>query len=334
MRRTFGRMANPPFQKERGMQKVPAWITATITCGVFIGVVLLELRRPLRKGSSEPKLRRNIRNMAVAGTSAVAIMLTAAPVTRPLTKWVQRRNWGLVKWLGVPLWLEVPIAIALLDYLLYFWHVAFHKVPFLWRFHQVHHVDLDMDASAVRFHFGEMVLSTALQTFQILTIGVSPLTFSIWNTWLILEITFRHSNVELPFGVERWLCKIIATPRMHGIHHSIVPEELNSNWSSGLTLWDWLHGTLRLNVPQNQLTLGVAAFPDAKELTYPKLMEMPFDEHQRYPPWRRPGGTTPTRGISSRSAGDASAGNRKRSALNFGGEAAHLKGYRVAPTRC
>lgn len=275
---------------------MPGWLSAAITGGVFIGLVLLELRRPLRKRNTEPKLRRNIRNVAVAGTSAVAVMLTSAPVTTPLTRWVHRRNWGLVKWLRLPIWLELPIALILLDYLLYLWHVAFHKAPFLWRFHQVHHVDLDMDAStAIRFHFGEMVMSTALQILQILSIGVTPLTFSIWNTWLISEIMFHHSNVELPFGVERWLCKIVVTPRVHGIHHSLVPEELNSNWSSGLTVWDWLHGTLRLNVPQNHLTLGVAAFPDAKELTYPKLMEMPFDEQQRYPPWVRPDGSIPER---------------------------------------
>jgi hypothetical protein len=159
-----------------------------------------------------------------------------------------------VKWLRLPIWLELPIALILLDYLLYLWHVAFHKAPFLWRFHQVHHVDLDMDAStAIRFHFGEMVMSTALQILQMLIIGVTPLTFSIWNIWLISEIMFHHSNVELPFGVERWLCKIVVT------------------------------------------TLGVAAFPDAKELTHPKLMEMPFDEQQRYPPWVRPDGSIPER---------------------------------------
>jgi sterol desaturase/sphingolipid hydroxylase (fatty acid hydroxylase superfamily) len=153
-----------------------------------------------------------------------------------------------------------------------------------------------MDTStAIRFHFGEIVMSTVLPVFQILVIGVTPLTFSIWNTWLISEILFHHSNVELPFGFERWLCKMIVTPRMHGIHHSLVPEELNSNWSSGLTIWDWLHGTLRLNVPQNHLTLGVAAFPSAKEITYPKLNRIPFDQQQRYPPWVRPDGTVPRR---------------------------------------
>src|SRR3982750_974629 len=177
-----------PAYSGRGMRKMSGWFSATMTCGIFIGLVLLELRRPLRKAKSEPKLRRNVRNMAVAGTSALAIMLTATPVTNPLTRWVERRKWGLLKWMRVPLWLEVPVALILLDYMLYLWHVAFHKVPFLWRFHQVHHVDLDMDAStAIRFHFGEMIMSTALQIFQILTVGVSPLTFSIWNTWLISE---------------------------------------------------------------------------------------------------------------------------------------------------
>jgi sterol desaturase/sphingolipid hydroxylase (fatty acid hydroxylase superfamily) len=271
------------------------WLSAAITGGVFVTLVLLELRRPLRKAESEPKLRRNVRNMAVAGASAVAVMLTAMPATAPLTRLVQRRNWGLVKSLRLPLWFEVPVALVLLDYLLYLWHVAFHQVPFLWRFHQVHHVDLDMDAStAIRFHFGEMAMSTALQVFQILTIGVSPLTFSIWNTWLLCEIALHHSNVELPFRAERWLCRLIVTPRMHGIHHSIVPEELNSNWSSGLTLWDWLHGTPQLNVPQNHLTLGVAAYPEVQQVVLPRLMEMPFDQ-QPEAPWIRPDGTVPHR---------------------------------------
>ena len=126
------------------------------------------------------------------------MIFTSAPVTTPLAKWVHRRNCGLVKWLRLPCWLEVPLALILLDYSLYLWHVAFHKIPFLWRFHQVHHVDLDMDAStAIRFHFGEMAISTGLQTFQILTIGVSPLTFSIWNTWLISEVIFH---------IQMWSC--------------------------------------------------------------------------------------------------------------------------------
>ena len=274
------------------MLKVPGWLRAVSPAHQH-GTSLLNGGDHEREEAAAEAAQHS--RMAVTRHQRVAVILTSARVTTPLTKWVHRRNCGLVKWLRLPCWLEVPLALVLLDYSLYLWHVAFHKVPFLWRFHQVHHVDLDMDAStAIRFHFGEMAISTGLQAFQILTIGVSPLTFSIWNIWLTSEVIFHHSNVELPFALERWLCKVIVTPRMHGIHHSLVPEELNSNWSSGLTLWDRLHGTLRLGVPQNHLTLGVAAYPDASEVTYPKLLEMPFDE-QRYPPWVRPDGTVPQR---------------------------------------
>jgi sterol desaturase/sphingolipid hydroxylase (fatty acid hydroxylase superfamily) len=264
--------------------QLPAWISAVAVGGTFAALVLLELRSPLRRKQTEPKLRRNIRNMAVAATAAAAIQLCDAPVTKPLVRVVERRRWGMVNWLRLPRWLEIPLSLLLLDYTLYLWHVAFHKVPALWRLHQVHHVDLDMDTStAIRFHFGEMVLSVILRTAQILLIGVSRFTFSIWNTWLLCEVMFHHSNVQLPCRVERWLSRVVVTPRMHGIHHSIVPEELNSNWSSGLTLWDYLHGTLRLNVPQEQITIGVAAYRDPHEVTYPKLMTMPFVQEQRDP---------------------------------------------------
>src|SRR5437868_11834197 len=104
---------------------------------------------------------------------------------------------------------------------------------------------------------------------------------------------FQHSNVKLPVGVERWLNKIVVTPRMHGIHHSIVPQEQNANWSSGLTLWDWLHGTLRLNVPQDAITVGVPAYRDAKDVTLPRVLAMPFAEQR--PAWELPGGGVPTR---------------------------------------
>src|SRR5439155_7705655 len=100
----------------------------------------------------------------------------------------------------------------------------------------------------------------------------------------------------LPFAVERWVSKLLVTPRMHGIHHSIVPEESNSNWSSGLTLWDWLHGTLRLNVPQDAITIGVPAYRDPDEVTLPKVLAMPFEEQR--PPWQLPGGGTPERTVS------------------------------------
>jgi len=121
-----------------------------------------------------------------------------------------------------------------------------------------------------------MIMSVAWRAVQILVIGVTSRALSLWNTLLIIEVMFHHSNVELPRGIERWLGKIIVTPRMHGIHHSVRRSEQDSNWSSGLTVWDWLHGTLRGDVAQDRITIGVAELRDPHQVTLPKLIVMPF----------------------------------------------------------
>ena len=278
----------------RTEKTVPTWLSALLVGGTFVGLLWLESRRPLRRRRVEPRLRREARNLAVAAAGAATVRLAETPVVMPLARLVQRRRWGLLRRARLPAWLEVPLAIALLDYTLYLWHVLTHKVPFLWRFHQPHHVDLDMDATtAIRFHFGELALSVPWRAAQVVTIGVSPRALSAWQTLTLVEILFHHSNVELPVEVERWLCRLVVTPRLHGIHHSIVPAETDSNWSSGLTLWDWLHGTLRLDVPQDEITIGVPAYGEPGAVTLPKILAMPFGRQRD--PWRLPGDGVPTR---------------------------------------
>jgi sterol desaturase/sphingolipid hydroxylase (fatty acid hydroxylase superfamily) len=261
-------------------KRVAAWLSAPLVLGVAGLLLWLERRRPLRR-AVEPKPRREARNLAVAAAGAAALGLTEKPLAEALTSLVERRRWGLLKVLRLPAWAEVALAVVLLDYTLYLWHVLTHRVPFLWRFHLVHHVDLDLDAStALRFHFAELVASVPFRAAQILLIGVSPLAFSAWQTFLMLSILFHHSNVRLPVEVERRLNRLVVTPRMHGIHHSDVREETNANWSSGLTVWDWLHGTLRLDVPQSEITIGVPAYRDAHELELAEILKMPFTEER------------------------------------------------------
>src|SRR6185503_9651587 len=125
---------------ERERKRPRLWLGGLFVVGTFAALVMLELRRPLRRRRVEPKLRRNVRNLTVAATAAAAVQLADAPITKPLTRWVESRRFGLVKRLNLPRTLEVPLALALLDYTLYLWHVATHKVKCLWRFHQVHHV--------------------------------------------------------------------------------------------------------------------------------------------------------------------------------------------------
>ena len=247
-----------------------------LTLGTFGALLVLEYRRPLRD-AVESKLRRNARNLALATLSALSVQLAEQPVVRPLTQLVERRRIGLLKLIDLPAAVEIPLAIALLDYTLYLWHVLTHRVPFLWRFHQVHHADRDMDAStALRFHFGELLCSVPWRAAQILAIGACPRALSLWQTGLLLEIMFHHSNVELPAALETRLGRLVVTPRLHGIHHSIVDDEVNSNWSSGLTIWDRLHRTLRHDVPQKAITIGVPAFLEPEDVELGEVLEMPF----------------------------------------------------------
>jgi sterol desaturase/sphingolipid hydroxylase (fatty acid hydroxylase superfamily) len=224
----------------------------------------------------------------VAAAGAAALQVTEKPLAAALTSLVERRRVGLLKVLRLPLWAEVAAAVVLLDYTLYLWHVLTHRVPFLWRFHLVHHIDLDLDAStALRFHFAELAVSVPWRAAQILLIGVSPLALSVWQTLLLVSILFHHSNVRLPIELERRLNFLVVTPRMHGIHHSTRKGETDSNWSSGLTVWDRLHGTLRLDVPQDAITIGVPAYRDPREVGLVHVLKMPFGEER--PAWRPQG---------------------------------------------
>jgi sterol desaturase/sphingolipid hydroxylase (fatty acid hydroxylase superfamily) len=273
--------------------RAPAWLSAPLVVGAFGLLWFLERRRPLRR-EVEPKLRRNARNLAVAGVAGAALQLIERPVVQPLTALVERRRWGLLKRAHLPKWLEVALALLLMDYTLYLWHVLTHRLPVLWRFHVAHHIDLDLDVStALRFHAGELAISTGWRAGQIVLIGVSPLALSVWQTFTLLSVIFHHSNVRLPLEVERKLNHVIVTPRMHGIHHSIVKEETNSNWSSGLSLWDRLHGTLRLNVPQGEITIGVPAYREPEEVKLTEVLKLPFVEQR--PTWLLPGDGQPVR---------------------------------------
>jgi sterol desaturase/sphingolipid hydroxylase (fatty acid hydroxylase superfamily) len=268
-------------------------MSGAVVIGIFLLLVWLEWRRPLRR-RRELVSRRLPRNLAVAALSLFAVRLGELPIVMPLARVVEARGWGLLGLVALPSWAAITLAIVLMDYTLYLWHVLTHRVPWLWRFHVVHHIDRDLDAStALRFHFAELLISVPWRAAQIALIGVGPTALAAWQAALMLSILFHHSNLRLPIGFERWLSRVIVTPRLHGIHHSTVREETDSNWSSGLTLWDRLHGTLRLNVPQERIEIGVPAYASDDDVAVGNVLLLPF-VHQRQS-WQRPNGERPLR---------------------------------------
>ena len=108
------------------------------------------------------------------------------------------------------------------------------------------------------------------------TPATGALAVAIWQAVLFASILFRHSNVRLPRRFEAVLALFVVTPRMHGIHHSARPDETNSNWSSLLSVWDFLHRTFRLDVPDEAVVIGVPAYLDAREVTIGRFLTLPF----------------------------------------------------------
>ena len=255
--------------------------TLLIAGGALLGLAALALfvgekKRPLRK-ATQAERGRSLTNLALGALSMATVALIEAPLTKSLAERAERRRDGLVQILPLPPWARNAAAVLLMDYTIYLWHVATHKVPFLWRFHLVHHVDLDLDTTtALRFHAADMAISAPYRAAQVALIGVSPRALQMWKGWFFFSILFHHSNLALPEWFERILARFVTTPRMHGIHHSAAQDETNSNWSSGCAVWDHLHGSFRLDVPQAEIRIGVPAYREPNELGIVDSLAMPF----------------------------------------------------------
>ena len=149
----------------------------------------------------------------------------------------------------------------------------------------VHHSDPDLDLStALRFHFGEMIGSVFYRGAFVLVSGASALQVLLYEILFEGATQFHHSNWKLPYKLEKNLNKLIVTPRMHGIHHSIIKEETDSNYSVIFSFWDRMHNTARLNVNQDLIITGVPSYSNHDELTIAYLLKMPFTKIR---PWNR-----------------------------------------------
>jgi sterol desaturase/sphingolipid hydroxylase (fatty acid hydroxylase superfamily) len=170
----------------------------------------------------------------------------------------QERGWGLLNWIEGPAWLEFGLAVVALDFIIYWQHQVFHEVPFLWRFHMMHHSDLDLDVtSGVRFHPVEIVISTMVKAAAVLALGVAPLAVVAFEIVLNGTSLFNHSNVRMPLGLDRVLRWIVVTPDMHRIHHSTNPRETNSNFGFNVPWWDRLFGTYCAEPALGQLGMKI-----------------------------------------------------------------------------
>lgn len=219
-----------------------------------------------------------LNSLAIAGLF-VALWVWASNVAR-------EADIGLLNWLsstvGFPAWAHLIGAVLLFDMWTYVWHRMNHRIPFLWRFHRVHHADTRMDVStASRFHIGEIVLSSVLRIPLIILIGAHVWELLIYETMMFAVVQFHHANVGLPPAVDKVLRMVIVTPAMHKVHHSRLRPETDSNYSAFFSFWDRIARTFRLREDPHTIDFGLDTFDDPQHATVGGMLKMPLLDQDR-----------------------------------------------------
>jgi sterol desaturase/sphingolipid hydroxylase (fatty acid hydroxylase superfamily) len=272
-----------------------------IRLGAFLAVCLLMAAWEHVAARRTPLLSRTLRWPANFGilaldTALVRLIFSAAPYALALR--AQAAGWGLLNAYPLPGWLKVALGVILLDFVIYLQHVMFHAVPAFWRFHMMHHADLDFDfTTGGRFHPIEILLSAGIKMGAVAALGAPPLAFLLFEVLLNATSMFNHGNVSLPPALDRVLRFVVVTPDMHRVHHSVVPGETNSNFGFNLPWWDRFLGTYRDRpaAGHDGMTIGLARFQEERRQTLPWLLLLPF----RGGAGRSPIGRSGSRGTES-----------------------------------
>ena len=211
-----------------------------------------------------PRSRRWQANLGLALISTLLVRLVIPGSAIALALMAAAEGWGLFNRLPLPGWLAIPAAIVVLDLIVYLQHVLFHSVPALARLHAVHHADPDFDVTTgVRFHPLEILISAVIKLAAVAALGAPVLAVLAFEVLLNATVMFNHANVSLPRLLERAVRRLIVTPDMHRIHHSVIESERNSNYGSGLSVWDRLLGTYT-RAPRGELDIGLSAWRDER----------------------------------------------------------------------
>ena len=221
-------------------------------------VLLLVLDRLYPVARVVGGLKRVAKNLSLAGVNAILSALIVVPLSALAAS--HALDWRPYWWGGG---LGIVLDLLLLDCWIYWWHRVNHEWPFLWRFHEVHHLDEFLDASsALRFHFGEVLLSSAVRAGVILVLGVPLLSVVLFETLLSLVTMFHHSNVRLPPRLERALSFLIVTPSIHWVHHHALRRDTDSNYSALLSVWDHLFRSRSATVRTPDMAVGTEGLKD------------------------------------------------------------------------
>lgn len=259
------------------MYSVEPAIIRTVSFFVMLLLMLgMEYVSPFRV-PVESKFRRWVKNLSLGAGNTVVLSISVSAYLLWLVQYVQTNGIGILNDFGVTGIWNILITFVLFDFMTYIWHMLNHIVPFLWRFHKVHHTDLDIDVStASRFHIGELLFSAIFKGALICLFAPNTMAFIIFESSVVTAAQFHHSNIRFRPKVEGWIWYLFVVPSMHRIHHSVIGSELNSNFATVFSFWDRIAKTFRDDVVQEKIIIGLQQYKNSSELTIPKLLVMPL----------------------------------------------------------
>lgn len=211
--------------------------------------------------------------------AVIGRLLAFVLVVGVAANWATQNRFGMFNIVDLPWWLEAVLAFVILDFAVWLQHLAMHRVPWLWRMHAVHHSDRDLDATtALRFHPFELIVSTLYKSAWVVLLGVPVLVALAFEVWLNANALFNHSNIRLPTRTDRWLRKLLVTPDMHLVHHSIIVDEQRRNYGFALTIWDRLFGTYATesSAGREGQSIGLAEFANDRPAKLGWSMKQPL----------------------------------------------------------
>jgi sterol desaturase/sphingolipid hydroxylase (fatty acid hydroxylase superfamily) len=245
--------------------------------GVLVAMALWELAAPRRR-QEIPRVIRWTNNLGLVMIDTILLRLSFPILAVGLAVIAQERGWGLFNIIEMPRWVAVLVSIVLLDLVIYLQHVMFHAVPALWRLHRMHHADLEfVVTTGLRFHPVEIIMSMGIKLAVVMALGPPAVAVLIFEVLLNATAMFNHSNIRLPLLVDRFLRLIVVTPDMHRVHHSIIPEETNSNFGFNLPWWDRLLGTYKAQPKAGHegMSIGIEQFRTTRDLWLDRMLVQP-----------------------------------------------------------
>ena len=255
-----------------------ALIYAITFCSMMIGIVLWEVQKPCRQPGYSSRVRW-LGNFGVYVLNIIIRTLLLPLTAITLAATLAEQGQGLFNYLAIPLPVAIIASILILDGAHYLKHVALHKLPLFWRFHRMHHTDLDYDfTTGIRFHPFESIASALVTLAVIAMLGVPVVAVIIFETTVVAVTFFVHGNISYPASLDTALRTLLVTPDMHRIHHSARRTETDSNYGLIFSWWDRLF-TTHVAQPRGGhtgMTLGLHEFRGSKHQTLPWMLACPF----------------------------------------------------------